>query len=95
MRPGEVSMDHRLSTQPPHDCAQELGVSILQDLHRQRETIVHAHDTLHGADDNISRARRTLASMSRRVLTNKLIMIGIILLLLGAIGLVVYYKFIK
>ena len=74
---------------------QDLGVGILQDLHRQRETITHAHDTLHGVDDNISRARRTLASMSRRVLTNKLIMIGIILLLLASIILVVYYKFIK
>lgn len=76
-------------------CLQELGVGILQDLHRQRETITHAHNTLHGADDSISKARRTLASMSRRVLTNKLIMYGIMGLLLAAIILVVYYKFIK
>jgi vesicle transport through interaction with t-SNAREs protein 1 len=74
---------------------QELGVSILQDLHRQRETIVHSRDTLHGADDNIARARRTLASMSRRVMTNKLITAGIAILLIGAIALVVYYKIIK
>ena len=73
---------------------QELGVSILQDLNRQRETIVHSRDTLHGADDNIARARRTLASMSRRVMTNKIIMFGIALLLIAAIILVVYYKFI-
>ena len=75
--------------------AQELGVSILQDLHRQRQTISHARDTLHSADDNISRARRVLTSMSRRITTNKLIMIGIILLLLVSIFLVVYYKYIK
>jgi len=31
-----------------HDM-QELGVTILQDLARQRETILHARDTLHGA----------------------------------------------
>ncbi|CAL5224465.1 g7157 [Coccomyxa viridis] len=74
---------------------EELGVSILQDLHRQRQTISHARDTLHGADDNISRARRVLTSMSRRITTNKLIMIGIILLLLVSIFLVVYYKYIK
>ena len=30
-------------------------MNILQDLHRQRQTISHARDTLHGADDNISR----------------------------------------
>lgn len=70
-------------------------MSILQDLHRQRQTIGHARDTLHGADDNISRARRVLTSMSRRITTNKLIMIGIILLLLVSICLVVYYKYIK
>ena len=72
---------------------QELGVSILQDLHRQRDTITHASDTLHGADDNIARARRTLASMSRRVTTNKIIMGGIALLLVAAIILVLYFKF--
>ena len=70
-------------------------MGILQDLHRQRETIGHAHDTLHGVDDNISRARRVLASMSRRLLTNKVVMLGIILLLVASIVLVVYYKFIK
>lgn len=74
---------------------QELGVSILQDLHRQRETIVHSRDVLHGADDNIARARRTLASMSRRIMTNKFITIGIILLLAAAIALVLYYKVIN
>lgn len=74
---------------------EELGVGILNDLHRQRQTITHARDTLHGADDNIATARRVLAVMSRRLMTNKLIMAGVILLLLGAIGLILYYKIIK
>lgn len=52
-------------------------MSILGDLARQRETIVHARDTLHSADDNISKARRVLSSMSKRVLANKIIMGGI------------------
>lgn len=56
---------------------QELGVSILNDLHSQRQTITHARDTLHGADDNIATARRVLATMSRRLMTNKLIMGGV------------------
>ena len=70
-------------------------MSILTDLHRQRETITHTRDTLHGADDNIARARRTLATMSRRIVTNKFIMGGIVALLLIAICMVVYYKMIK
>jgi vesicle transport through interaction with t-SNAREs protein 1 len=71
---------------------QELGVSILQDLHRQRQTITHARDTLHGADDNIAQARRVLAGMSRRITANKAIMFAIIGLLVGAILLVLYFK---
>jgi len=74
---------------------QELGVSILQDLHRQRETITHARDTLHGVDDNITKSRKILSVMARRILQNKAIMFGIMLLLVGSIGLVIYFKFIK
>merc|ERR1712224_932714 len=74
---------------------EELGVSILQDLHRQRETITHARDTLHGVDDNITKSRKILSVMARRILQNKAIMIGIIMLLVGSIGLIIYFKFIK
>lgn len=74
---------------------EELGVNILEDLSRQRETILRSKDTLHGADDGLSRARRVLGSMSRRVLTNKIIMICIALIILIAIILIVYYKFAK
>jgi vesicle transport through interaction with t-SNAREs protein 1 len=42
-------------------------VSILQDLHRQRETISSAREHVHGADDNIGRSRRILAAMGRNV----------------------------
>eukprot|EP00891_Asterochloris_glomerata_P001854 jgi/Astpho2/1854/fgenesh1_pm.00038_%23_13_t len=69
---------------------EELGVGVLQNLHRQRETLVHARDTLHGADDGLAKARRVLAGMSRRIMTNKVIMIGICALLIGAIVLVIY-----
>lgn len=71
---------------------EELGVTILQDLARQRETIVHARDTLHGADDNISRARKVLGTMSRRIMTNKVITFGIAAFLIAAIFLVIYVK---
>eukprot|EP00803_Ostreobium_quekettii_P008710 evm.model.scf_422.1 EVM.evm.TU.scf_422.1 scf_422:1862-2608(-) len=74
---------------------EELGVTILEDLSRQRETIIRSRDTLHGADDGISKARRILGTMSRRVLTNKMVMICIALVILLAIILIVYYKFIR
>ncbi|KAK9858415.1 hypothetical protein WJX84_005747 [Apatococcus fuscideae] len=71
---------------------EELGAGILQNLHSQRQTITHARDTLHGADDNIAKSRRILAGMSRRIMTNKVVMFGIIGLLVAAIIIVIYFK---
>eukprot|EP00877_Chromochloris_zofingiensis_P004078 jgi/Chrzof1/13671/Cz08g07150.t1 len=71
---------------------EELGANILQDLARQRETITHARGTLHGADDNISKARRILGTMSKRIFTNKIIMFGISIFLLAAIIIIIYVK---
>lgn len=66
---------------------EELGVSILQDLHKQRETIVHTRDTLHGADENIGRSRRILTAMARRAMQNKIMLgVTIVMLLLAIIA---------
>ena len=46
---------------------EDLGVSILKDLHKQRETIVNARETVHETDDFISKSRKVLGSMSRRL----------------------------
>jgi vesicle transport through interaction with t-SNAREs protein 1 len=67
-------------------------VSILSDLQRQRETILHSRDTLGGVDASIGQARQVLASMSRRITQNKVIMWGVIALLAGSIGLVLWAK---
>lgn len=71
---------------------EELGVSILQDLHQQRQTLLHAHDTLHGVDDNIGKSRKLLTSMVRRMNRNKWIIGGLIGVLIVAIILIAYFK---
>ncbi|XP_051136770.1 vesicle transport v-SNARE 13-like [Andrographis paniculata] len=71
---------------------EELGVSILQDLHQQRQSLLHAHSTLHGVDDNISRSKRILTNMTRRMNRNKWIIGSIIAALVVAIILVLYFK---
>ncbi len=53
---------------------------------------MRSRDTLHGADDNITKARKILSGMSRRILQNKIMMIGIILFLLVGIILIIYFK---
>ncbi|KAG8659554.1 hypothetical protein MANES_02G048900v8 [Manihot esculenta] len=71
---------------------EELGVSILQDLHQQRESLLHAHNTLHGVDDNIGKSKKVLSAMTRRMNRNKWIIGAIIAVLLVAIVLILYFK---
>ncbi|XP_072993724.1 vesicle transport v-SNARE 11-like [Typha latifolia] len=71
---------------------EELGVSILQDLHQQRQSLLHAHNTLHGVDDNIGKSKRILSAMSRRMDRNKWIIGSVIVALVLAIFLILYYK---
>ncbi|KAI5065160.1 hypothetical protein GOP47_0019855 [Adiantum capillus-veneris] len=71
---------------------EELGVSILQDLHQQRQTLLHATDTLHGVDDNLGKSKKILKNMANRMGRNKFIMGGLIALLLVVIAVVLYFK---
>ncbi|KAJ4962563.1 hypothetical protein NE237_022502 [Protea cynaroides] len=41
---------------------EELGVSILQDLHQPRQSLLHAYNTLHGVDDNIGKSKKILTA---------------------------------
>ncbi|PSS35128.1 Vesicle transport v-SNARE like [Actinidia chinensis var. chinensis] len=74
---------------------EELGVSILQDLHQQRQSLLHAHNTLHGVDDNIGRSKKILTNMSRRMSKNKWIIGSIITVLVIVIALILYFKLAK
>ncbi|GFZ05447.1 vesicle transport v-SNARE family protein [Actinidia rufa] len=71
---------------------EDLGISILHDLHQQRETLLHSHKKLHGVDDAIDKSKKVLTSMSRRMSSNKLIVGSIIAALVLAIILVLYFK---
>ncbi|XP_056170169.1 vesicle transport v-SNARE 13-like [Syzygium oleosum] len=71
---------------------EELGVSILQDLHQQRQSLLHANNTLHGVDDNVGKSKRILTAMSQRMNRNKWIIGAIIAVLVIAVGLILYFK---
>ncbi|MCO5559039.1 hypothetical protein L7F22_012631 [Adiantum nelumboides] len=71
---------------------EELGVSILQDLYQQRQTLLHSQDTLVDVDDNIGRSKKILLSMTRRMSRNKWIMGGLIGALVVIILFVAYVK---
>ncbi|OIW12465.1 hypothetical protein TanjilG_04214 [Lupinus angustifolius] len=74
---------------------EELGVSILHDLHSQRQSLLHAHNTLHGVDDNIGKSKKILTNISRRMNRNKWIISSIVLALVVAIALILYFKLSK
>nr|XP_027188600.1 vesicle transport v-SNARE 13-like isoform X2 [Cicer arietinum] len=74
---------------------EELGVSILQDLHSQRQSLLHAHGTLHGVDDNVSKSKKILSNMSKRMNRNKCIISAIVAVLVLAILLILYFKLSK
>ncbi|KAL5612943.1 hypothetical protein BROUX41_003980 [Berkeleyomyces rouxiae] len=70
-----------------------LGASTLADLHRQRETIQHTHDTLLQSEGYVDRSVKTLRGMARRMATNRIITISIITILVLLILAVIFSKF--
>ncbi|XP_050230371.1 vesicle transport v-SNARE 13 [Mercurialis annua] len=71
---------------------EELGVSILHDLNQQRQSLLHAHNTLHGVDDNIGKSKKVLSGMARRMNRNKWTIGAVIAVLVIAIGLILFFK---
>ncbi|XP_009356339.2 vesicle transport v-SNARE 12 [Pyrus x bretschneideri] len=71
---------------------EELGVSILQDLHQQRETLLHSHQKLNAVDDAIDKSKRVLTAMSRRMTKHKWIIGSVIGALIVAILFILYFK---
>jgi len=71
---------------------EELGVSILQDLHQQRETLLHSHQKLHGVDDAIDKSKKVLTAMSRRMSKNKWMIGSVIGALVIAVIFILFYK---
>ncbi|KAK4409825.1 Vesicle transport v-SNARE 11 [Sesamum angolense] len=74
---------------------EELGVSLLHDLHQQRQSLLHANNTMHGVDDNIGRSKKIISNISRRMDRNKWIIGAVITVLVIAIAVILYFKLSK
>ena len=55
----------------------ERGAQTTQSLAEQREALLRARDTIHSTDDFLVKSAKTLRRMKRRIMTNKLIQVGI------------------
>ncbi|KAK7374547.1 hypothetical protein VNO80_07978 [Phaseolus coccineus] len=71
---------------------EDVGVMILQDLHSQRQSLLHAHHTLHGVDDNIGKSKKILSNISTRMNRNKCIISIVVVVLIVVITLILYFK---
>ncbi|CDY37005.1 hypothetical protein Bca4012_099246 [Brassica carinata] len=74
---------------------EEIGVSILQDLHGQRQSLLRAGDTLSGVDENVGKSKKILTGMTRRMNRNKWTIGAIIAALVVAIIIILYFKLTK
>ena len=70
---------------------EEIGRGIMDNLHRDRETITRARDRLRGVDQDLGKSGRILNAMVRRVYQNRIILTVVGLLMLGIIGVGIYF----
>ncbi|XP_028293756.1 vesicle transport through interaction with t-SNAREs homolog 1B isoform X2 [Gouania willdenowi] len=75
--------------------SEQIGTDIIQELGGQRDQLDRARDRLVNTGENLSRSRKILRAMSRRLVTNKLLLAVIILMELAILGAVVYLKFFR
>ncbi|XP_038073853.1 vesicle transport through interaction with t-SNAREs homolog 1B-like isoform X2 [Patiria miniata] len=71
----------------------EIGVGIIDELDGQKEQLLNAKDKLQNMDQSLGKSKRVLNTMGRRIITNKLILMAVILVELAILGVVVYLKF--
>ncbi|XP_032355396.1 vesicle transport through interaction with t-SNAREs homolog 1B [Etheostoma spectabile] len=73
----------------------QIGTDIIEELGEQREQLDRTRNRLVNTGENLSRSRKFLRTMSRRLVTNKLLLAVIILMELAILGAVVYLKFFR
>ena len=66
--------------------------SILGDLSKQRETLLHSQGTLRVAGEGLESSRRVLRQMARRAAANKLMMWGVIAFIILLIVLLLWLE---
>ncbi|KAF0720568.1 Aste57867_208 [Aphanomyces stellatus] len=73
---------------------EQIGISVMDTLAQQRETLLSAHEKVKDTRETAGDARRVLQRMTQRVLTHKLTLWFVIVVLVAAILLVFYHDFI-
>ncbi|KAM9355047.1 LOW QUALITY PROTEIN: vesicle transport through interaction with t-SNAREs homolog 1B [Pholidichthys leucotaenia] len=85
-----IERSQRIAAETEH-----IGTDIIEELGEQREQLDRARNRLVDTGENLSKSRKILRAMSRRLVTNKLLLAVIILMELAILGAVVYLKFFR
>lgn len=72
--------------------SEKIGTAVITELGEQRESLVRTRDRLDGTNQELKRASRILSSINRRVLTNKCLLIFIIIFEIAILLGVIYYR---
>ncbi|RQM15834.1 hypothetical protein DD237_003034 [Peronospora effusa] len=73
----------------------EVGITVLNTLAQQRESLLGTHEKVRETGAMTTEARRILQRMTRRIITNTLVLYTIIFVLIAAICYVLYVDFIR
>lgn len=73
----------------------QIGTDIIEELGEQREQLDRTRNRLVHTGENLSKSRKVLRAMSRRLMTNKLLLAVIIIMELAILGAVIYLKFFR
>ncbi|ELK33183.1 Vesicle transport through interaction with t-SNAREs like protein 1B [Myotis davidii] len=84
-----IERSHRIATE-----TDQIGSEIVQELGQQRDQLERTKNRLVNTNENLSKSRKILRSMSRKVTTSKLLLCVVIFLEIAILGGLVYYKFI-
>ncbi|XP_041363564.1 vesicle transport through interaction with t-SNAREs homolog 1A-like [Gigantopelta aegis] len=70
---------------------EQMGAQIMDDLHKQRQTIGRSRNRLEEMNTNLGKSSRVLSGMMKRIIQNRVLMLGIVLILLIVISLAIYF----
>ncbi len=74
---------------------QDIGVSVLDTMQQQRESLIRSRDKVAGVSTLTERAKGIMRLMQARAITNKALLVFVVLVLLSMIGVVVYFGWVK
>ncbi|NP_001279174.1 vesicle transport through interaction with t-SNAREs homolog 1B [Callorhinchus milii] len=85
-----IERSHRIAIE-----TDQVGAEIIEELGEQREQLERSKDRLINTGENLSKSRKILRAMSRKIVTNKLLLGIVILFEVAILGAVVYFKFFR